>query len=111
MKAAAPLLLILLLAFALRAAPLGDNRFLEDEALYAYWGLQIATGVDPLLDREPADKPPLFPYVVALSAWVTGELETWDAAGRFSPAGLETQARLPGLIASVVSVALVHRLG
>ncbi|MBN1660595.1 MAG: glycosyltransferase family 39 protein [Anaerolineae bacterium] len=111
MKAAVPLLLILLLALALRVAPLGHNRFLEDEALYAYWGLQIATGVDPMLDEEPVDKPPAYPYLVALSYWVTGELKRWDAAGRFSPAGLEAQARLPSLMASVVSVALVYRLG
>jgi predicted membrane-bound mannosyltransferase len=50
---------ILLLAFALRLMPWGSNRFLEDEALYAYWGLQIATGADPMLDEEPIDKPPL----------------------------------------------------
>ena len=58
---------VLLLALALRLAPWGDNRFLEDEALYASWGLQIATGADPMLDDEPVDKPPLHPYTLALS--------------------------------------------
>ena len=61
---------ILLLGLALRLAPWGQNRFLEDEALYAYWGLQIASGADPMLDLEPVDKPPLYPYTLGLSAWL-----------------------------------------
>jgi 4-amino-4-deoxy-L-arabinose transferase-like glycosyltransferase len=94
---------ILLLGMALRLAPWGQNRFLEDEALYAVWGLQIATGADPMLDAEPVDKPPLHAYVLAASFWLTGSTEGGRAA--------ETAARLPSLLASVVSIALVFALG
>ena len=87
---------ILLLALGLRLAPWGQNRFLEDEALYAYWGLQIASGADPMLDLEPVDKPPLYPYMLALSAWLVGPTET--------------AARLPSLLASLTSVALLYAL-
>jgi 4-amino-4-deoxy-L-arabinose transferase-like glycosyltransferase len=93
----AVLIAILLLALALRLAPWGQNRFLEDEALYAYWGLQIATGADPMLDREPVDKPPLHPYTLALSFLALGQNET--------------AARLPSLLASVAGIALVYALG
>jgi 4-amino-4-deoxy-L-arabinose transferase-like glycosyltransferase len=99
------LLAILLLGLALRLAPWGQNRFLEDEALYAYWGLQIATGADPMLDYEPVDKPPLHPYALALSF-----LLTWPRVGGIE-AGDETAARLPSLLASVASIALIYALG
>ncbi|HSJ54842.1 MAG TPA: glycosyltransferase family 39 protein, partial [Anaerolineae bacterium] len=93
---------ILLLGLALRLAPWGQNRFLEDEALYAAWGLQIATGADPMLDGEPVDKPPFHPYVLAASLWLSGSTEGGRAA--------ETAARLPSLLASVASIALVYAL-
>jgi 4-amino-4-deoxy-L-arabinose transferase-like glycosyltransferase len=100
-------LLILCLAWAVRLAPWNQYRFLEDEALYSYWGLQIATGQDLLLDGEPIDKPPLHPYLLALSLRL---LAGPDLAG---PAGLrhEAAARFPSLAASLVSVALVFALG
>jgi 4-amino-4-deoxy-L-arabinose transferase-like glycosyltransferase len=88
---------ILLLGLALRLAPWGHNRFLEDEALYATWGLQVATGADPMLDQEPVDKPPLHPYTLALSFILLGQNET--------------AARLPSLLASMVGIALVYALG
>jgi hypothetical protein len=88
---------LLLLALALRLAPWDQNRFLEDEALYAYWGLQIATGTDPMLNEEPVDKPPLHPYTLALSFLLLGQSET--------------AARLPSLFASMLSVALAYALG
>jgi hypothetical protein len=94
---------ILLLAFALRLMPWGSNRFLEDEALYAYWGLQIATGTDPMLDEEPVDKPPLHPYTLALSFLL------WPMGG--TDRQLEGAARLPSLFASITSIALVYSLG
>ena len=94
---------ILLLAFALRLMPWGSNRFLEDEALYAYWGLQIATGADPMLDEEPIDKPPLHPYTLALSFLL------WPMAG--TDRQLESAARLPSLFASITSITLVYSLG
>ncbi len=103
----AAIVAILLLGLVLRLAPWGHNRFLEDEALYAYWGLQIATGTDPMLDEEPVDKPPLHPYTLALSFLLTAPQVHGD-----SPigAGHESAARLPSLMASMVSIALVYAL-
>jgi len=98
------LIAILLLGLALRVAPWGHNRFLEDEALYAYWGLQIATGADPMLDGEPVDKPPLFPYVQALAF-------SMAPYGPPGTAASETTARLPSLLASITSIALLYALG
>jgi hypothetical protein len=97
------LIAILLLALALRLIPWGQNRFLEDEALYAHWGLRIATGADPMLDEEPVDKPPLHPYILALSflLWPVGGTEGQP----------ESAARLPSLFASITSIALVYSLG
>ncbi|MGD2207491.1 MAG: hypothetical protein PVH17_12010 [Anaerolineae bacterium] len=101
------LVAILLLGLALRLAPWGQNRFLEDEALYATWGLQIVTGADPMLDNEPVDKPPLHAYTLALSfALFSSPLQAGGTEG-----GLETAARLPSLLASVASIALVYALG
>ena len=101
------LIAILLLALGLRLAPWGDNRFLEDEALYAFWGLQIATGADPMLDREPVDKPPIHPYtlaqsfrLLALPTIPVGAAKTYESA-----------ARLPSLFASMASIALIYALG
>jgi 4-amino-4-deoxy-L-arabinose transferase-like glycosyltransferase len=91
------LVAILLLGLGLRLGPWSQGRFLEDEALYSYWGLQIATGADPMLDDEPVDKPPLQPYTLALSFGLFGQNEA--------------AARLPSLLASVTSIALVYALG
>ncbi|MGD9048637.1 MAG: hypothetical protein PVF77_11350 [Anaerolineae bacterium] len=102
----AVLIAILLMGLALRVAPWGQNRFLEDEALYAYWGLQIASGADPMLDEEPVDKPPLHPYLLALSFLLSAPS---PAAG--VGAGHETAARLPSLLASMAAIVLVYALG
>jgi hypothetical protein len=104
----------LLLGWALRLAPWQQNRFLEDEALYAYWGLQIASGSDIMLDYEPVDKPPLYPYALALSFALFNLPSGWSRDA--GPAGLgthsaETAARLPSLIASTAAIALVYSLG
>ena len=96
------LIAILLLGLLLRLAPWGQNRFLEDEALYAYWGLRIASGDDPMLDEEPVDKPPLHPYTLALSFLLS---EPFESGGR------ESAARLPSLLASMASIVLVYALG
>jgi len=96
---------ILALGLLLRLAPWGYNRFLEDESLYAYWGLQIATGADPMLDAEPVDKPPLHPYTLALSFLLSAP---GVQAGSGSTAGLESAARLPSLLASMASIALAY---
>jgi 4-amino-4-deoxy-L-arabinose transferase-like glycosyltransferase len=98
---------ILLLGLALRLMPWDQNRFLEDEALYAYWGLQIANGVDSLLDEEPVDKPPLYLYILALSFSLFPSSTGVTAGGL----GHETAARFPSLLASVTSIALVYGLG
>ena len=99
------LIAILLLGLALRLAPWGHNRFLEDEALYATWGLQIATGADPMLDDEPVDKPPLHPYMLALS-FLLSALPGPSGTGP----GHETAARLPSLLASLTGIALLYAL-
>lgn len=103
----AVLVAVLLLGLLLRLAPWGHNRFLEDEALYAYWGLQIATGTDPMLDWEPVDKPPLHPYALALSFLLTAPA---PSGGSAVGTGYESAARLPSLLASMVSIGLVFVL-
>lgn len=90
------LVLALLAATVLRAAPLTDNRFHPDEALYASFGQRIAHGHDPLLAGVVVDKPPLPYYLLALSLGVFG--------------GSETAAKLPSFHASLVSVALAYAL-
>ncbi len=91
----------LLAAALFRAAPLRDNRFHPDEALYAYFGRLIASGRDPLLVGEVVDKPPLLWYVLALSLSAFG--------GREIVAN-ELAARLPNFFADLVNVALVFAL-
>ncbi len=91
------LLLICAIAFALCLGPLFDNRFHPDEALFSTWSLKIAHGENFLLSGVPVDKPPLLIYLSALSFFIFGQSEL--------------AARVPNLIASVVSVVLVWRLG
>jgi len=89
------LLALVLLALALRAAPLSAHRFHEDEALYGSWAL--LTVEDLALISVPVDKPPLYIYLLA---------------GLFRLLGpSELVARLPNLFASVASVALLYALG
>jgi 4-amino-4-deoxy-L-arabinose transferase-like glycosyltransferase len=90
------ILLICLVAFALRLGPLFDNRFHPDEALFSTWALKIARGENLLLTGVPVDKPPLLIYLTALSYFVFGQSEL--------------AARVPNLIASVISVPLVYQL-
>lgn len=90
------LLLICLIAFALRLGPLYDNRFHPDEALFSTWALKIARGENLLLGGVPIDKPPLLIYLSAVSFYVFGQSEL--------------AARLPNLIASVISVPLLYQL-
>jgi hypothetical protein len=91
----------LLTAALFRAAPLCDNRFHPDEALYAYFGRLIASGRDPLLAGEVVDKPPLPLYLLALSLGVFGGREV---------AANELAARLPNFFADLVNVALAYAL-
>lgn len=104
---------ILLLGLILRLAPWGHNRFLEDEALYAFWGLQIASGADPMLNSEPVDKPPLHPYSLALSFLLFGQISPSqpDVSGLIAHLHQnETAARIPSLFASLTGIALVYAL-
>ncbi len=98
---------VLLLAFALRLTNWSQNRFLEDEALYAVWGLQIATGSDPMLHYEPVDKPPLYPYLLAFSTLCSGRPLPATASDK----AVESAARLPSLVASMSGIALVYAIG
>jgi 4-amino-4-deoxy-L-arabinose transferase-like glycosyltransferase len=90
-------LLIALVGFALRAAPLAQNRFHPDEALYATFARLIASGRDPLLATLVVDKPPLPFYLSALSMALIGPGEL--------------AARLPTLFASLISIVLLYQLG
>ncbi|MDM8521582.1 glycosyltransferase family 39 protein [Anaerolineales bacterium HSG6] len=53
-----------------------SQRFHHDEALYATWALQIATGQDFWLAETIIDKPPLFIYLIAGFMWLLGPTET-----------------------------------
>jgi len=90
-------LLAVLVATAMRAAPLLANRFHPDEALYAYFARLIASGHDAMLAGVVVDKPPAAFYLTALSMWVLGPSEL--------------AARLPELAAGLLSVPLLYALG
>ncbi|MBL7183056.1 MAG: glycosyltransferase family 39 protein, partial [Anaerolineae bacterium] len=90
------LVLLIVVGAALRLAPIGANRFHQDEALYSFWALQIASGRDPILTHSPVDKPPLFIYTLALCFKLLGPSEA--------------AARLPSELASVASIALLYYL-
>lgn len=88
---------LVMAASLVRAAPLLQNRFHPDEALYATFGRLIASGHDPLLSTVVVDKPPLPFYLMAASMSVLG--------------GTELAARLPTFFASLVAVAALYQLG
>jgi 4-amino-4-deoxy-L-arabinose transferase-like glycosyltransferase len=88
---------VLIAALVLRAAPLLARYPLHrDEALYGAWAQLVASGSDPLLLTAWIDKPPLVIYLLAASLRVFG--------------ASELALRLPGMIASLVCVALVYGL-
>ena len=89
-------MLLCLVAFGLRLGPLWANRFHSDEALYASWALAIAFGHDRLLALAAPDKPPLLFYLMAVAFFILGHTEV--------------AARLLGLMAGVLSVALMWQL-
>jgi len=95
-RAALGLALLMVVGVVLRLAPIGANRFHQDEALYSFWALQVATGRDTILIHSPVDKPPLFIYTLALCFKL------------FGPS--EVAARLPSELASVASIALLYYL-
>ncbi|MCL5110694.1 MAG: glycosyltransferase family 39 protein [Chloroflexi bacterium] len=86
---------ILVVGTALRVVHFGSRLFHVDEALFASYGLLIASGKDLLLQTEPVDKPPLFFYVLGLCFRLFGRAET--------------VAALPSLAASVAGIYLVYR--
>ncbi len=91
-----PMVVILVLAFALRAPLLHGPRFLPDEALFASFARAIAVWRDPMLAAAPVDKPPLLFYLQALCYPFLGPREM--------------AARLPNLIASLLTVALTFQV-
>lgn len=87
-------LLLVAAAAVLRAVPWFANYPLHrDEALYGYWARLIADGRDPLLLTPWIDKPPLVLYLLA------GSLRAFGVS--------EWALRLPGMVASVLTVAAV----
>jgi len=94
--AAAAMGLVILTGWLLRLAPWGHDSLHPDEALYAYWARLIASGRDVALLSVPVDKPPLFLYTVALA---------FRLLGPTTPA-----ARLPGILASTLSLAVLFAL-
>lgn len=93
----AALLLIIGLAVLAPLPPIASNRFHHDEAVYSAWALDIASGRDIMVSGSPVDKPPLFMYIQALSFLLFG--------------ATETAARLPSLVAHVISAWLIYHLG
>jgi len=90
------LTLIAGLGLLLRVSLIAANRFRPDEALYAHWGLLIASGQDPWLKTVIADKPPLFFYTLALFFRLLGPSEM--------------VARLPNIIASTAGLVTTYAL-
>jgi 4-amino-4-deoxy-L-arabinose transferase-like glycosyltransferase len=89
--------LLILVGACLRAAMLVPNRFRVDEALYATFAREVATGGDPLLLAFDVDKPPLAVYATAVA---------------FAALGVsEFAARVPNVLASVASLAVLWALG
>lgn len=88
---------VLLLAVALRVSLLSGHGFHPDEALYATWARLIATGQDVWLADRVVDKPPLFIYLLAALFGTLG--------------ASEAIARLPNLVASLVTIWLTYDIG
>ncbi len=90
------LIVILILGALLRISVFGLNDFHGDEALYSFRGAEIAFGGDWFFQAEDVDKPPLLPYLTALS---------------FRMFGLgDNAARLPNFFASLISIWLVYQI-
>ncbi len=90
------LLVICLLGASLRFHGLFANTFHADEALFAGWARLIAVWRDPLLLTQAVDKPPLLFYLQALFYPLFGPVE-WAA-------------RMPSLIASLLTIPLTAQL-
>ena len=90
------LILILILGALLRISVFGLGDFHGDEALYSFRGAEIALGGDWFFQAEDVDKPPLLPYLAALSFRIFG----------FG----DNTARLPNFFASLISIWLVYQI-
>jgi 4-amino-4-deoxy-L-arabinose transferase-like glycosyltransferase len=90
------LVAIIWLAAVLRFRAFFANRFHADEALFASWARLVAAGRDPLLQTQVLDKPPLLFYLQAAAYPLLGPLES--------------AARLPGLVASLLVIPLTAAL-
>lgn len=100
-------LVILLVAFGLRARALDQaGRFHPDEALFATFARQAAINGDWLLLGN-LDKPPLAIYAGALSMAVAGS-QPVEGVLQLDPLTGEFAARLPGLFASLILVAVAY---
>lgn len=90
------LVIITLLAWALRTSLISHYPLHPDEALYGYWGLLIGRGRDPWLATVPVYKPPLWPYLLAGTEALLGR-------SKFA-------VRLPGLFTGLLTVPLTAAL-
>jgi 4-amino-4-deoxy-L-arabinose transferase-like glycosyltransferase len=83
---------LVLLATVLRYHGLFSNTFHADEALFATWAQSVSRWIDPLLQEQIIDKPPLLFYLQAVFYALAGDIG-W--AGR-----------LPNFIASLLLIPL-----
>lgn len=90
------LVVLIVVATALRTRGIFGNTFHADEALFATWARLIAIGREPLLSGQLVDKPPLLFYLQALFYPLLGPTE-WAA-------------RLPNFIASILLIPLTGML-
>lgn len=90
------LVIITLLAWALRSSLISHYPLHPDEALYGYWGLLIGRGRDPWLATVPVYKPPLWPYLLAGTEALLGR-------SKFA-------VRLPGTFTGLLTVPLTAAL-
>ncbi|MFH1905128.1 MAG: glycosyltransferase family 39 protein [bacterium] len=90
------LIIILILGALLRISVFGLGDFHGDEALYSFRGAEIALRGDWFFQAEDVDKPPLLPYLTALSFRIFG----------FG----DNTARLPNFFASLISIWLVYQI-
>jgi len=88
---------IMMIALVLPLNLIAHQPFHHDEALYATWALRIISGQDVWLAHTAIDKPPLFIYTLAFTFKLLG--------------ATEITARLPSLVASMLTVMLTYQLG
>ena len=90
--------ILIALGLAVRIVPWWANYPLHrDEALYGQWARLISSGQDPLLLTAWVDKPPLVPYLLAISLQLFGVSEL--------------ALRLPGMIAGVMTLGVLYACG